>query len=300
VRFFLLFLFFFSSPTFCAWFFLPADVNALHSADADKRIHYGKAPFQYADLRLPKNKGPHPVAIILHGGCWTGEFASLKNTAALADALRELGFATWNVEYRRIGDVGGGWPGTFADVADATDYLRQIKEQYQLNLNKVIVLGHSAGGHLALWVAGRHHLSAQSPLYRKEPLTVRGVIGLGAIPDLKAFRKESVSVCNRDVIADLLGTQSQALLESRYQETSPADLLPLSSEQILIYGTEDKVTPPQLKDYVHAAKQSGNVIKVIKIPGAAHHEYNVPNSIVWPVLIEQIQALIHDAPLAVG
>lgn len=120
---------------------------------------------------MSSGKGPFLVAIIVHGGCWVAKFANNKYTSPMADALRDYGIATWNIEYRRADSKGGGWPGTFKDVANATDYLPKIAKKYSLNLNRVIVIGHSAGGHLALWLAGRHNLKPSSTLYVKNPLS---------------------------------------------------------------------------------------------------------------------------------
>lgn len=133
----------------------PADVNALPSRPADARVTYGADPLQFGDLRLPSGKGPFPVAVVIHGGCWVSTFATLQNTAAMADALRDAGIATWNVEYRRLDNPGGGWPGTFTDVGIAADHVRVLAKTYPLDLSRVLAVGHSAGGHLALWLAGR-------------------------------------------------------------------------------------------------------------------------------------------------
>lgn len=267
-----------------AWHFTSADVNALHSAPADHRISYGNDPLQFADLRLPGGQGPYPVAIIIHGGCWVSKFADLQNTAALADALRDLGIATWNIEYRREDNVGGGWPGTFADVAQATDFLKKIAPKYFLDLSRVVVIGQSAGGHLALWVAARRRLPENSPLYVQKPLPVRGVIALGGVPDLKSFREQGVRICGQDVVGKLLGTTPEEV-EKHYKEASPAELLPLGVPQILIYGTEDQAVPITFGNvYLQAAQKKGDVVKIMTIEGAAHHEYNVPNSVSWPVI----------------
>ncbi len=266
-----------------AWHFTPADVNALHSQPADYRINYGNDPLQFADLRLPKGRqGPYPVVIIIHGGCWMSKFADLQNTAALADALRDLGFATWNIEYRREDNPGGGWPGTLNDVAQAADFLKKISAQYSLDLSHVVVIGQSAGGHLALWLAARHRLPENSILYRQNPLLLKGVIALGGVPDLKMFRDQGIRVCGADVVGKLLGVTS-AEIEKHYQEASPAALLPLGIPQILVYGNEDQAVPVKYaQTYLRAAQRQGDSVKIIMIEGAGHHEYNVPNSISWP------------------
>lgn len=216
----------------------------------------------------------------------------MNNTATLADALRDIGFATWNIEYRRVDNDGGGWPGTFEDIANAADYLRNIKDTYSLDLNRVIVIGHSAGGHLALWLAARDKLPQNSPLYRSTPLKLRGVISMGGVPDLVEFRsKQSTQICGNDVIAELLG-HTEAEINTHYKEASPIELLPLSIPQILIYGMDDPVIPINIDNYVKHAQEKGSPIEFIKIPYAGHHEYNVPNSVIWPTIKKWVFTLI--------
>ena len=141
----------------------PGDVNALPSKPADARITYGPAPEQFGDLRLPSGTGPFPLAIVIHGGCFVSRIATLQNSAAMADALRDAGLATWNIEYRRIGDQGGGWPGTFQDVGLAADYVRTLMDRYPIDRNRVISVGHSAGAFLAMWLAARERVPVDSP-----------------------------------------------------------------------------------------------------------------------------------------
>src|SRR5215813_5200034 len=129
---------------------------------ADHRLAYGSNEFEFGELRLPKSPGPYPVAVIIHGGCWMSQYG-LTYMGHLSAALTEAGVATWSIEYRRIGNQGGGWPGTFEDAARATDHLRTLAKSYPLDLNRVIAIGHSAGGHLALWLAERKNLPKNSP-----------------------------------------------------------------------------------------------------------------------------------------
>lgn len=281
------------------WYFIPSDVTNLHSAPANATLSYGANPRQIGELRLPANKGLHPVVIVLHGGCWSDKFADLRYTSAISDALRDLGYATWNMDYRGIDNKDGGWPGTFLDVAQGVDYLRSISKKYNLDLNKVLVIGHSAGGHLALWLGARHNLPSNSPFYQANPLRLRGVIALGGVPDLRNFRSHGQETCGSDVVSALLGSKEEAI-EAHYRQASPMDMLPLKTQQILIYGTEDPVAPDTLTAYLSKAKQKGDSVKLIRIPYAGHHEYTVPNSVVWPFLVHEIQSIFNDPPLAIG
>ncbi|OGT53361.1 MAG: hypothetical protein A3E84_01085 [Gammaproteobacteria bacterium RIFCSPHIGHO2_12_FULL_42_13] len=256
----------------------------MHNKPADHRLPYGDDAFQFGDLRLPNGQGPYPVAIIIHGGCWLSKFATLQNTAALADALRDIGIATWNIEYRSIDNNGGGWPGTFTDVAHAADFLHHLANKYSLDLKRVIVIGHSAGGQLALWLAGRHRLPPYSELYIKNPLELRGVITLGGVTDLLAFRQQAIKVCGTDVVDRLLGSVP-AQIPINYKQGSPNALLPFDVPQVLIYGADDSVVPIEFgHTYAQEALKKGDVVKLAEVPYAGHHEYNVPNSVTWPTL----------------
>lgn len=147
----------------------PRDVDVIAAAPPDRVIAYGSDPNQFGQLFLPKGRGQFPVAVVIHGGCWK-KFADLKNTAPMSDALRKAGIATWNIEYRRVDNEGGGWPGTYLDIAAAIDHLRTLAREHRLDMKEVITVEHSAGGHLALWAAARRRLTEESPLYVKNPL----------------------------------------------------------------------------------------------------------------------------------
>ena len=156
------------------------------AAPADHRIQYGEHAFAFGELRLPRGSGPHPVVVVVHGGCWQSQY-DLRYMSHLSAALSQAGIATWTLEYRRIGNAGGGWPGTFDDVARGTDYVRTLAQRFPLDLNRVVVAGHSAGGHLALWVAARRNLPRESPLFTANPLPLRGVVSLAGITDLRKY-----------------------------------------------------------------------------------------------------------------
>ncbi|HMZ21735.1 MAG TPA: alpha/beta hydrolase, partial [Blastocatellia bacterium] len=207
---------------------------------ADHRIAYGKDEFQFGELRLPKTAGPHPVAVVIHGGCWMSQYG-LGYMGHVSAALTEAGIATWNIEYRRVGNAGGGWPGTFEDAARATDYLREIAGKYSLDLNRVIAIGHSAGGHLALMLASRK---------TGNPLALRGVVSLAGITDLR----KTGTACDKEVIQFAGGeAKEQAAI---YDQASPIRLLPLGVKQKIIQGDADNIIPLAMAtEYVEAAKK---------------------------------------------
>ena len=152
----------------------PQDLQALPSQASDQRAAYGADSSQYGELRVPSGVGPHPVAVLVHGGCFKAAYATARDLAPMGDALKADGIATWNIEYRRLGQPGGGWPGTYLDVGRAVDHLRAIGGKHNLDLGRVVLVGHSAGGHLAMWAAGRARVPATSSVYMRDPLPVRG------------------------------------------------------------------------------------------------------------------------------
>jgi acetyl esterase/lipase len=161
----------------CAQNLTFGDISKLPQPPADHRISYGPDPLHFGELRLPPGRGPHPVVIVVHGGCWFAEY-DLHHLAAFSAALTKLGAATWSLEYRRIGNGGGAWPGTFQDVARGADYVRELAKKYPLDLKRVVIVGHSAGGQLALWLAARHRLPKESALYTPDPLRPSGGSGV--------------------------------------------------------------------------------------------------------------------------
>ena len=140
----------------------PGELDLLPAKAADLRVEYGTERSQYGDLRVSSGPGPHPVAILIHGGCFKAAYATLRYMAAMADALKGMGIATWDIEYRRLGEPGGGWPGTYGDVGRAVDHLRALATEHSLDLKRVVVVGHSAGGHLAMWAAARGRTGRRS------------------------------------------------------------------------------------------------------------------------------------------
>lgn len=268
----------------------PADVEKLPSKPADTRIPYGLDEQQFGELRLPKGKGPFPVAIVLHGGCWVSRW-TLSNTAALADALRDAGVATWNLEYRRADHPGGGWPGTFADIADGTDIVRRIAREHPIDLSRVVTIGHSAGAHFALWAAARKKLPKNSPAYRDDPLPLRAAIALGGPGDLREIHARISRICGSNVIEQLMGGSPDAVSD-RYAQGSPIELLPTGARHVLIVGADDGVMPPNARAaYADAVKRAGDRVEVIEVPGG-HFEVIAPVSEAWPVVRNKVLQLV--------
>ncbi len=257
-----------------------SDALALHRPDPDHIIAYGDGPLQFGELRLPNGDGPFPVVMVIHGGCWLAEY-DCGHISALAEALTNDGVATWSVEYRRIGDDGGGWPGTFADVGRAADHLRELVFDYELDLDRSVVLGHSAGGHLALWLAGRKWLEGDDELRGEAPQAFNGVIALAGISDLAAYA--SPEGCGSSV-KGLLGG-SPVAFPDRISRSSPIEMVPFGIEQILIVGELDPIVPlEQAERFAAAALPMGDAVDIRVVAGAGHFELIDPSADAFEVV----------------
>ena len=245
-----------------------SDALELPRPEPDHRIAYGDDPLQFGELRIPDGEGPFPVVIVIHGGCWLAEY-DLGYMSSFADALTAAGVATWSIEYRRVGNEGGGWPGTFQDVADAADFLLEIAVEYELDTDQVAAVGHSAGGHLALWLAGRKWLEVDDPLRGEGPLALNGVVALAGIPDLEAYA--APEGCGA-AVSGLLGGEPEDVVD-RVQRASPIQLVPFGIDVAMVIGSQDPIVPAsQARNFEEAAHQMGDVVEVIEIGGAGHFE----------------------------
>ncbi len=255
-----------------------------------QRIAYGEGPQQFGELRVPNGKGPFPVIVLIHGGCWLNAF-DYQYITRLAVWFSMHGVATWTIEYRRIGDEGGGWPGTFADAAQATDFVRKLAKKHPLDAARTFAAGHSAGGQLALWLASRDKLPADSALYSRAPLPIRGVLGLAAITDMAKYRVGPADSCHSSVEAVLGGDPST--VPQRYAQTSPAQRLPLGVPQVFIQGERDPIVDAaSVRDYVARATLAGDRAIVLPLPLAGHFETSVPIRQTEPSLVEALRILL--------
>lgn len=261
------------------------DLEQLAQAPPGEKISYGERPLQFGELSMPEGAGPHPVIINIHGGCWLAEY-DIAHSRALAQALAKEGFAVWNIEYRRVGDKGGGWPGTFLDVAVGADHLRTLAKDRPLDLTRVIAMGHSAGGHLALWLAARHKLAEGSELFAKDPIRVIGVVGLAPAPMLDALHEKAV--CG-GVIDKLMGGGSEAQ-SARYAAAMPSRLAPIGVRQTMVIGEDDKAWRWVGESYVEKARAAGDgKIEVVLVPGAGHFEVIDPGAEAWKVVVGEVR-----------
>ena len=290
---------------FAAVLAAPQSRNPLQLATAEVppgavRITYGTDPLQFGELRLPASKGPHPVAVVVHGGCWVGKLGNMDERAVaignmrpMAAALTEAGVATWNIEYRRLGQPGGGWPGTFQDVARAADHVRVLAKTAPLDLTRVIAIGHSAGGHLAAWLGARSKLSKASELYVANPLPLAGVVNLDGPMDLQAALPQEQPICGSPVITNLIGG-SPAERPDRYREASPAELMPLGLPVEFFAG---RMFAAQVEVYEAAIKRTGeSKARVTALTTASHFLFIDPLSEIWPQVLAAVRRLLALPP----
>jgi acetyl esterase/lipase len=249
------------------------DILSLAPPKADARLSYGADPNQFADLRLPKEKGPHPLAINIHGGFWRAKY-DLGYAGHMCAALTAKGIATANLEYRRVGNPGGGWPGTFADIRTACQFLLQSARQYQFDASRVIVMGHSAGGQLALCLAA--HESA-----------VKAVVSLAGVVDLQ--RAYGLHLSNDAVVEFLGGTPAE--VGDHYREADPMKIA-VKAPQWLVHGAaDDIVTPAFSRDYVNAKQKMKEDVQLVEIARAGHFDVVDPRSGAW----KDVERAVMDA-----
>jgi acetyl esterase/lipase len=231
----------------------------------DLRLTYGADPNQFVDVRVPSGRGPHPLVFFIHGGFWRSRY-DLVHAGHLCHALKGVGLATWNVEYRRVGNPGGGWPGSFEDIRSAYHALRgqANNSSAKFDLDRICVAGHSAGGQLALCLAAH------------EPSLAR-VLSLAGMLDLRRGWELHLS---NDAVAELLGGPPSEV-PGRYGEASP-DQQNISATQKVVHGTEDQDVPYEIsQNYSKRKVEAGENVELITLPGTGHYEMIDPGSAVW-------------------
>ena len=263
-------------------------------APADHRIAYGSELLQFGELRLPGGDERVPLVGVLHGGCGSAQY-DLAHVAGASAALAKEGFATWTVEYRRVGDVGGGWPGTFDDVSRAVDHVRSLATRFtRIDTTRVVLVGHSAGGQLALWVASRRQNEMTGIFVPSlPPLPVAGVVSLAGITDLATYGA-APGGCNAAVAPLMGGTATQ--VPDRYRAVSPIERIPLAVPVRLVHGEADPIVPlAQSAAFVTRAKAAGSMAELDVVPGAGHFDLVAPHADAWTRVIRAVHALA-DVP----
>jgi acetyl esterase/lipase len=254
---------------------LAQDVLERKAPPADVRIPYDAGPHQFGDLRLPTGTGPYPLLINIHGGFWRAAY-DLEHNGHLCEALRKIGVATYSLEYRRIGQPGGGWPGTFEDVKSAATFTLNFPKNHALDPSRVFAMGHSAGGHLALW------LGAELPW-------LKGVISLAGVADLALAHELKLS---RGVVQELLGGPPEDQPD-RYRQASPIQRLPMKKPTVLIHGEKDNIVPISIaRSYESAARRAGDAVELKALPNTGHFELIDPEKPQWAAVEQTVRKML--------
>ena len=257
-----------------------SEVEALPSRAPDQVVRYGDEPDRDMEAWLPPGPGgPAPLVFLVHGGCWL-EAYDRSHLRPLAAALSERGYVVLLPEYRRVGQPGGGWPGTFDDIASAVDAIPDLPIA-EADKESSVLVGHSAGGHLALWAAGRDRLGTGEALHRENPFMPRAAIGLAAITDLEAYAGGDNS-CQR-VTPELMGGSPEEQ-PGRYAQASPA-VLGTSIPTILLQGSEDAIVPPGQARAVPGAEPR-------LLEGAGHFDLVHPGTPAFQALLEALSEVL--------
>jgi len=221
------------------------DLLSAEKPEPTHEIRIGESETDIVDLWLPETPGPHPVVLMVHGGCWQKSIADRTLMNYGAEDLRQRGLAVWNIEYRGVDEEGGGWPGTYQDVAKAADAMRDYAEGYDLDLARVAGTGHSAGGHLVMWLSARKNLPEGNAVYSPDPLPLVGVVNVGGLADLELSTRVTERSCMGAVLDDLTGPPDETRTDV-FADTSPARLLPLGIPTVHLSGDLDRISPPGL------------------------------------------------------
>ena len=270
-----------------AW---PALLNRPRPTPA-RTIPYGTDSLQVADLWLPATRAntPIPTVLMIHGGCWTTEIADRSIMNWIAADLAKRGYAVWNIDYRGVDRPGGGYPGTFQDVAAAADALHIHAADYNLDLTRLVAVGHSAGGHLALWLAARPRLPAGSPLRTANPLLIAHVVSLGGLQDLEQDRAET-NGCGAEVIDQLVGLPTNNGRDP-YADTSLPRLAPIGVPHTMINGNSDRIIPTHFAAaYAAKMRAKGDTVTIRIVPGQGHVELIAPETPAWGAAVDVIEA----------
>jgi acetyl esterase/lipase len=257
----------------------------------DFEITYGAAEVQAIDVFLPTGRGPFPVALMIHGGCWSATTAAREQLRHLGTDLAKRGIAVWNIGYRRADEIGGGYPGTYQDVGIAIDRLRDYAERYRLDLSRTVLVGHSAGGHLALWAAARTQLPVTSALHVTRPFVPSKVIALAGIGDLKNFAPQIPRICGPGVAENLVGKPTPDRLDV-FADISPAALIAKGATITMVSGVLDRLVPPYVAhDYARAVQRDIDV-KLMNVADAGHFDLVTTGRPAWAVARRMIEAAL--------
>lgn len=274
---------------------LPAFI-ALERPKPDLELRYGPRPAQAIDVFLPPGSVPRPVAILVHGGCWSATTGGREQLRHIGAELARSGIAVWSIGYRRANEAGGGYPGTYEDIATAVDRLRTEAAGLRLDLSRTVLVGHSAGGHLALWAAARDVLPHDSPLRTERPFVPARVISVAGIGDLEAFMPSIPGICGPGVAERLTGTAS-ATRPDPFADTSPAALPAPAARVEMLSGVLDRLVPPFVAhDHARAMRAKGKDAALVNVEGAGHFDFMTPGTPAWDELRRRTEHALGVVP----
>jgi len=271
-------------------------------------IKYGSEPTSVGELYVPAaQKGPFPVAVLIHGGCWRSGRGSLESFRAMANVLAAEGIAAWNIEFRHVGNDGGGWPGTFLDLGKAVDLLPRLSQQYALDLNKIVLVGHSSGGHFAAWLATRKLLPKTSAIRGEPAVDLHGVVLADAFIDPLVIDSKGVDgklYCGDPVLGQLIGGLPEARAE-QLRQISPIAWLPWGvAQEYVVSSRRYPVTPPRpladgrttmaMPDYPALARAAGDNINVDIINDAGHGDFTKANTEAFAAVHRAVTRLLSN------
>lgn len=270
-------------------------ITWLPSRRADHRIPYGIGPVQFGDLWLPRSEpGPkgHPVVISIHGGGWQCDW-SHEYQDRLAEGFSDAGIVVWNIEFRRVGNTAGGFPGTFEDVAAAVEHLRVLAKDYPLDLDRVVAVGHSSGAHLVAWLAARNNLTADSPVFASDALPLRGVVELAPMPDLTHLEfYDGIWPGLPEIVMGVAGAESDEEFVERLPQVSPRHMGPASMPRTLIIGDLDEIPVEYVMEQARLAREAGAHVQTIVFEGANHFDLVDPGGGAWDMVTGSVLELL--------
>ncbi len=266
--------------------------SALSRPTPNVEIAYGAAATQAIDLFVPAGAGPFPVAVMIHGGCWRAlPNAAREQMRHLGADLSRRGIAVWSIGYRRADEAGGGYPGTYQDVAQAIDRLQVEASRYRLDISRSVLVGHSAGGHLALWAAGRDRLPATSTLYAQRPFIPRRVVSLAGVGDLKSFSPQIPLICGPGIAESLVGKTTPQRPDV-YADVSPVVLGTKGVDIVMVSGVLDRLVPPYVAHDYALSRRSELAVTLVNVPDAGHFDLVTTGRPAWDEARRHIEAAL--------
>ena len=276
---------------------------------AQIKISYGPDPLQYGELSLPAGAGPFPVVTLLHGGCWRSSNRMIENYRVMSKAMNEHGIATWNLQYRGATNPGGGWPGTWQDLGNGFDALKEIAENYPLDLQQAVVVGHSSGGHFGAWLAMRSQLPPNSEIYVESQVSPVALVMTDAYINplmIDSIGETGEIYCGEPLLEKLVGGPVEDNIDN-FLQISPLEWLPwgipqeyvvstyrypVSLPRVLAQGKTSMRTPP---DYPALAVIAGDEINVRLISNESHGAFYTQGSRGYNATISAVLRLLGKA-----